>query len=76
MQKEKLIATAEEWKKESEKMHLMGYPRKNQAEIVKASNAIIRAMCEIDGLTPFIAKNALKMTEDIITLAIENEVIS
>lgn len=46
-------------------MPLYGYPRKSP-EIAETSVAIIKAICEQENVTPFIAKHALKMAAEII----------
>lgn len=75
MQKERLMQIAENWEREyTEK--LTGSRKKTKEKIVKISNAIIKEICKVDGLTPLIAKNSLKMAEDILNTAIENDVIS
>lgn len=76
MQKKSLIARAEKWQQSSKERPLMGYARKNQPEIVGVSVAIIKALCEMDGMTPFRAKEALKMAADIIDEATQNETIA
>lgn len=61
-----LIKRAERLQEESRKMPLMGYPRKGQEEIIRVSVAIIKAICDQENTTPFIAKYALKMAAKII----------
>ncbi len=75
MQKERLMQIAENWEREyTEK--LTGSRKKTKEKIAKISNAIIKEICKADELTPLIAKNSLKMAEDILNTAIENDIIS
>lgn len=50
--------------------------KKTSVKSAELANAIIKAICEVDDLTPFIIKNALKMTEEIVETMIINTVIS
>jgi hypothetical protein len=56
-------------------MPLMGYPRCEQLEFMKISTAIIREICKMEGITPFKAKEALKIAGDIISEEMEHDVI-
>ncbi len=64
-EKKRLIERAEQWEQQSREMPLYGYPRKSP-EIAETSVAIIKAICEQENVTPFIAKHALKMAAEII----------
>lgn len=53
----------------------MGYPRKDQTEILKISSAIIKNLCDTENITIYKATQALKMAEDIIADEAKNDVI-
>ena len=53
----------------------MGYPRCEQLEFMKISTAIIREICKMEGITPFKAKEALKIAGDIFSEEMEHDVI-
>ena len=55
---------------------IFGYPKERYGEIAKASAAIIKAICNIENLTPKDAELALKMAGDIIESEMKNELIS
>lgn len=75
MQKNKLIVNAEYLLKEASNMS-QDSPRKERKQVIAdLVNAIIRAICEVENLTPHIAKVALKTAEEIIESVIENDVI-
>lgn len=76
MEKENLIQRAESWQHLSQKLPLFGYPRRGQTELMKISTAIIKGICEMEGMTPFKAKTALKIAGDIIDEEMQNEAIS
>ena len=67
MTKQNLIERAERWEQHSQEMPLMGYPREGQSELIKISTAIIKEICKMEGITPFEAKTALKIADDIIS---------
>lgn len=71
MQKSELIALADETT-----LHYQERQKKTSVKSAELANVIIRAICEVDDLTPFIIKNALKMTEEIVETMIINTVIS
>lgn len=75
MRKAKLIERAEQWQKASQEMPLMGYQREGQPELMKISAAIIKEICRIECMTPFKAKEALKIAGDIISEEMEQEAI-
>lgn len=76
MEKKNLISRAEKWHEESKTMPLMGYPRNKQEEITKTSVAIIKTICGMENVTPYIAKEAMKMAADIIDSETAHEAIS
>lgn len=73
MTKKGLIERAERW--ETSKMPILGYPTQGQKEILKISTNIIKALCEMDDLTPNKATQALKMAADIIDEESKNDAI-
>ncbi len=77
LEKSKLIKRAESVEMHSKERTLMlGYPKEKYREIAKASAAIIKAICNIENLTPKDAELALKMAGDIIESEMKNELIS
>lgn len=76
MKKEKLIERAKKRCKECKehKRHL--YPRLYEEEYAEMSVAIIERLCELDGVTPYKAKEAIKMAADIIDAELLHETIS
>ncbi len=75
IKKEKLIERAEQWRQSSQEMPLLGYPRNGQPELVKISAAIIKEICKMEDMTPFRAKEALKIAGDIISEEMEQDAI-
>lgn len=75
MKKENLIQRAEKWEKQVEEMQKLGYPRGKQEEVTKMSTAIIKALCEQEGVTPLRAKAALKMAGEILNEEMERDAI-
>lgn len=53
----------------------MGYPRNGQPELMKISTAIIKAICKMEGITPYKVKMALKIAGDIIGEEMEHDAI-
>lgn len=51
----------------------MGYPRCGQPELMKISTAIIKEICGMKDITPFKAKEALKIAGDIIDEEMEHD---
>lgn len=76
VKKESLIKRAEnrEEKERGSEMRALGYPRKTP-EIAKTATAIIKAICEQENVTLFIAKYALKMAVEIIDEETQHEAI-
>lgn len=56
-------------------MPLMGYPRNGQSELMKISTAIIKEICKMEDITPFKAKEALKIAGDVISEEMEHDAI-
>lgn len=76
MQKSKLIELAEETEKIHQERRRNGHSTEEKTKSIKLTNAIIRAICDIDDITPHVIKIALKMTEEILETVIANEVIT
>lgn len=76
MNKEKLIERAKKRCKECKEHKLHLYPRQYQEEYAEMSVAIIERLCELEGVTPYKAKEALKMAVDIIDAESLHETIS
>ena len=76
MEKQNLIERAEKMEKLAQgPLPIMGYPRGNQKKITMTATIIIKALCDVDGLTISTAKNALRMAEDIIDQATKHDPI-
>lgn len=76
MKKEKLIERAKKRCKKCKEHKLHLYPRKYEEEYAEMSVAIIERLCELDGVTPYKAKEAIKMAADIIDEELLHETIS
>lgn len=76
MTKESLLKRCKAYEDSARKGHVMGYPKRKQETIAKISSAIIKAMCEEDELTPFIAENAMRMAKEILDTEMKNDIIS
>lgn len=77
MKKEDLLFRAKKFEEAAKrKPPMMGYTRAGQGKTAEISSAIIRAICELDGVTKSQAVEALKMAEDIIAAASNHDVIS
>jgi len=76
MQKSKLIKLADETRTYYENRQEKRSSTEKQIKSADLANAIIRVICEVDGLTTHIIKNALIMTEEIVETIINNDVIS
>lgn len=67
MEKQHLIERAEKMERMAQgPLPIMGYPRGDQKKMTMTATIIIKALCNVDGLTICTAKNALKMAGDII----------
>lgn len=75
MRKENLLKSCDDYEKAAQEGIIMGYPRRFQKEISRISTAIIKAMCEEEKLTPFIAENAIRMAQEILETEIKNDII-
>ena len=74
MEKQHLIERAEKMEKLAQgPLPIMGYPRGDQKKMTMTATIIIKALCDVDGLTISTAKNALKMAEDIIDQATKHD---
>ena len=74
MEKQNLIERAEKMEKLAQgPLPIMGYPRGDQKKITMTATIIIKALCDVDGLTISTAKNALRMAEDIIDQATKHD---
>jgi hypothetical protein len=67
LEKQHLIERAEKMERMAQgPLPIMGYPRGDQKKMTMTATIIIKALCNVDGLTICTAKNALKMVADII----------
>lgn len=76
MEKQNLIERAEKMERMAQgPLPIMGYPRGDQKKMTMTATIIIKALCDVDGLTISTAKNALRMAEDIIDQATKHDPI-
>lgn len=76
MERQNLIERAEKMERMAQgPLPIMGYPRGDQKKITMTATIIIKALCDVDGLTISTAKNALRMAEDIIDQATKHDPI-
>lgn len=76
LEKQYLIERAEKMERMAQgPLPIMGYPRGDQKKMTMTATIIIKALCNVDGLTICTAKSALKMAEDIIDQATKHDPI-